>query len=505
MGQTFDVEGARKAGYSDQEIALHLGKEHGFDADAALKAGYKPAELIDHMKTRGDRGGFNGFVSSVGEYAKTALKGMNVVEGAADTLRSLYINPESGQLDLSQAGKTIDAHTKKNAEAATEAVKSFKSGDYATAARHAFNYLVPFGTSFEGMSNDAADGHMARALGNATAFGVTTALAPKITPAAGAAADATSAAASRVANTARAVTSNIPAADLVALGADAVGSFVPQAAHAISFGKGVVKIGKTLYRLSEQGAPTAAPVKAAPRAPRSAPATAAPPQAIPTAIELAPGYATRPDVIPSEYGVLPAIDRSQYFRPLSNERAPVASAPAVVEPAIAQPVVEAPVPEPVAAPAAAAPKSLAEKSKAAFDEARARRIEDAADAQRAHMQMDGENIEWSNRAKKADRFANYLTENKIEPTAENIATATRHLGYDDVPSPTTVELIHERMKYEAPAEAPSSLEQQLMDSLAAQRIRGLAEARGAEAPAPKPAPSEMTMGTAIRKGRAAKK
>jgi hypothetical protein len=45
----FDVAAARRAGYSDQEIAEFLGKQQKFDTGAALKAGYSPADLVSHL------------------------------------------------------------------------------------------------------------------------------------------------------------------------------------------------------------------------------------------------------------------------------------------------------------------------------------------------------------------------------------------------------------------------------------------------------------------------
>src|SRR5690242_18266436 len=46
---SFDIEGAKKAGYSDTEIADHLAQEAKFDAPAARKAGYTDAEIISHV------------------------------------------------------------------------------------------------------------------------------------------------------------------------------------------------------------------------------------------------------------------------------------------------------------------------------------------------------------------------------------------------------------------------------------------------------------------------
>lgn len=48
----FDVEGARRAGYSETEIADHLARTQRFDAAAARKAGYSDADLINHLNTQ---------------------------------------------------------------------------------------------------------------------------------------------------------------------------------------------------------------------------------------------------------------------------------------------------------------------------------------------------------------------------------------------------------------------------------------------------------------------
>jgi hypothetical protein len=45
----FDIEGARKAGYSDAEIAQHLAREANFDLSGAKKAGYSDGEVIAEL------------------------------------------------------------------------------------------------------------------------------------------------------------------------------------------------------------------------------------------------------------------------------------------------------------------------------------------------------------------------------------------------------------------------------------------------------------------------
>ena len=49
MAKSFDVQGARAAGYSDVEIADHLANESGFDIAGARKAGYSDSEIIGHL------------------------------------------------------------------------------------------------------------------------------------------------------------------------------------------------------------------------------------------------------------------------------------------------------------------------------------------------------------------------------------------------------------------------------------------------------------------------
>jgi hypothetical protein len=48
----FDVAGARRAGYSDAEIAAHLAQSRGFNIDGARQAGYGDGEIITHLTAR---------------------------------------------------------------------------------------------------------------------------------------------------------------------------------------------------------------------------------------------------------------------------------------------------------------------------------------------------------------------------------------------------------------------------------------------------------------------
>lgn len=50
---TFDYEGARKEGYSDQEILEHLSEKHkNFDFQGARKEGYSVPEIINHLSSK---------------------------------------------------------------------------------------------------------------------------------------------------------------------------------------------------------------------------------------------------------------------------------------------------------------------------------------------------------------------------------------------------------------------------------------------------------------------
>lgn len=49
----FDIEGARRAGYSEAEIADYLAGQSRFDSAAARKAGYSDAEILSHLGSQG--------------------------------------------------------------------------------------------------------------------------------------------------------------------------------------------------------------------------------------------------------------------------------------------------------------------------------------------------------------------------------------------------------------------------------------------------------------------
>lgn len=99
----FDIEGARKSGYSDAEIADHLASQSKFDVSGARSAGYNDSDIIKHLSafdapppvTANDRalavssGGYSGVAGMAGLPVDTALNvwdlgkaGIGAVQGA---------------------------------------------------------------------------------------------------------------------------------------------------------------------------------------------------------------------------------------------------------------------------------------------------------------------------------------------------------------------------------------------------------------------------------------
>jgi hypothetical protein len=83
----FDVEGARKAGYSDAEIVDHLATERKFDASSARKSGYTDAEILGHLREPlAPAGPDPNAPSRVGSMARGVVQGATF--GFGDELRA---------------------------------------------------------------------------------------------------------------------------------------------------------------------------------------------------------------------------------------------------------------------------------------------------------------------------------------------------------------------------------------------------------------------------------
>lgn len=105
----FDIEGARKAGYSDAEIASHLAKQSGFDADGARKAGYSDSEILSHLSTPApapERSTLREVGRAVGRTVRAGIKGIaapaTMVGDALGLNSSAALNTTLNQAGLPQ-------------------------------------------------------------------------------------------------------------------------------------------------------------------------------------------------------------------------------------------------------------------------------------------------------------------------------------------------------------------------------------------------------------------
>jgi hypothetical protein len=109
----FDVIGAKKAGYSDAEIADHLSEANKFDSASARKEGYSDQEIIKHLNpvSKFDvlKGGASGLISGIAGIAgqggdlERQVRGtvlnsaLNLGNAGANLLRRPSITPQAMQ------------------------------------------------------------------------------------------------------------------------------------------------------------------------------------------------------------------------------------------------------------------------------------------------------------------------------------------------------------------------------------------------------------------------
>lgn len=92
---SFDVQGARKEGYSDAEIAEYLAKQNRFNLSGARKEGYSDTEIVDHLSkapaapTKPLKIGAEGFGEAFSKVAEENPIGARLAAGAT-TLRNMY-------------------------------------------------------------------------------------------------------------------------------------------------------------------------------------------------------------------------------------------------------------------------------------------------------------------------------------------------------------------------------------------------------------------------------
>lgn len=96
----FDVEGARKAGYTDAEIAEHLAQTSGFDLAGAKKSGYTDPEVIAHLAKGSDLAPPK---PTVLERVKEAITGSQRRSEQTDALPDWASMPELNSFSLASA------------------------------------------------------------------------------------------------------------------------------------------------------------------------------------------------------------------------------------------------------------------------------------------------------------------------------------------------------------------------------------------------------------------
>lgn len=86
----FDIEGARRAGYSDAEIVDHVAAERKFDAGSARRAGYSDAEILGHLREPIERAGTPAAPADTRGTGERAARGLGLgVRDAAQAVAAL--------------------------------------------------------------------------------------------------------------------------------------------------------------------------------------------------------------------------------------------------------------------------------------------------------------------------------------------------------------------------------------------------------------------------------
>ena len=161
----FDVNAARKAGYSDREIAEYLGQQNKFDAAGAINAGYNPAELIDYLSNQSPK------QSTIG--SELIRGGKQVLSSARTGLESILSPEEAAKAGVARG----EAISKEAGEGPSfEAVKkAYEDKGLLSAAGEAVSQipraLAGQGANLASMAGGARLGAMA---GSAIAPGVGT-------------------------------------------------------------------------------------------------------------------------------------------------------------------------------------------------------------------------------------------------------------------------------------------------------------------------------------------
>lgn len=175
----FDLEGARKAGYTDAEIAAGMAQREGFDLAGAKSAGYSDGEIIAKLMERQAKAAQAGVIPGAegeaarlaavraqpqptvgeklvgtGEAALTAVTGatggtLGMIGG---TLGGLAGSILSGQFGTPEAAKMIEQAASEGAQRLTYAPRTEQGQEQAQALGQAMQQVVPVAAVLPGMA-----------------------------------------------------------------------------------------------------------------------------------------------------------------------------------------------------------------------------------------------------------------------------------------------------------------------------------------------------------------
>ncbi len=190
----FDTEAARKAGYTDAEIASHLAQRDGFDLSGAKKAGYSDGDVIAHLVGAGSQPGAAvgqipttapvappsdgnsrpapdvGLVDraiGTGEAALTMATGatggaLGMIGG---TLKGLAEQILSGNFGTAEAAKLVEQSAQGGAQALTYAPRTPSGQSQAQAVGEVAQNLIPIAPVLPGLAPAAAGARSAAPAG----------------------------------------------------------------------------------------------------------------------------------------------------------------------------------------------------------------------------------------------------------------------------------------------------------------------------------------------------
>ena len=110
----FDIDGAKKSGYSDQEIADYLSGKSDFDVQGALSSGYSPEEIVSYLSSKEKRPEYNTALQGVRQVGQGLTFGFADEVGGA--LAALAGSMQTGE-PFADAYQKIQADLKSKREA----------------------------------------------------------------------------------------------------------------------------------------------------------------------------------------------------------------------------------------------------------------------------------------------------------------------------------------------------------------------------------------------------